>query len=274
MIRLRVQELTFAYDDSQVVLQGISLEVAPGEMVALLGPNGSGKTTLLKIVLGLLRPHGGQVWLDGQPPDSLSRRRIAQQVAVVPQHFHMPFAFTVQEVVMLGRTPHVTQFMGGESPADRKAVRQALEFTGLTPLASRSFHALSGGERQKVMLALALAQEPRLLLLDEPVAHLDIRHQVETMELVNRLNQEQGLTMIAAMHDLNLAAQYCNRLVMLSHGRIVADGSPSQVLTAENIQGVYGADVCIVPHPTHGTPVILPKFEHKISPQPKPRVRS
>ncbi|MBI2866621.1 MAG: heme ABC transporter ATP-binding protein [Chloroflexi bacterium] len=254
-VGVHIRGVSFAYD-GRAVLDDVSLEVLPGEMVALLGPNGSGKTTLLKVILGLLRPKQGRVFLDGHPVTELSRKHIAQQVAVVPQQFHMPFAFTVEEVVMLGRTPHLRPLVE-EGPGDRAWVRAALEISGLGPLAGRPFNELSGGERQKVVMALALAQQPRVLLLDEPVAHLDIRHQAEALEVVQRLNREQGITVVAAMHDLNLACLYFDRLLLLHKGQVFADGTPGQVITTENLEGVFGARVEVVPHPSAPVPCVV-----------------
>ncbi|MBI2917258.1 MAG: ABC transporter ATP-binding protein [Chloroflexi bacterium] len=255
---VRICGVSFAYPPQarRAVLEDVSLDVGPGEMVALLGPNGSGKTTLLRVILGLLRPQQGEVFLDSHRVAAVPRRRIAQQVAVVPQQFHMPFAFTVEEVVMLGRTPHLRPLVE-EGPADRDAVRAALDLAGLAPLAGRPFNELSGGERQRVIVALALAQEPRVLLLDEPVAHLDIHQQVEVLELVSRLNRERGVTVVAAMHDLNLASLYFRRLLLLRRGRVFADGEPGQVITADNLEQVFGARVEVVPHPTAGVPYVV-----------------
>jgi len=258
-VGMRLDSVTFAYD-GRTVLSGISLDIAPGEMVALLGPNGSGKTTLLKTMLGLLRPQRGEVTLDGQPLAGLSRRGIAQRVAAVPQQFHMPFAFTVEEVVMLGRTPHLRPLVDG-GPADKAVVRAAMDLCGLTALAGRPFNELSGGERQRVVMAMGLAQEPRVLLLDEPVAHLDIHQQVETLEVVRCLNADQGVTVVAAMHDLNLASLYFARLVLLSNGEVFAEGHPCDVITCENLERVFGARVEVTRHPTVAVPyvVVLPQ---------------
>jgi len=235
-------------------------------MVGLLGPNGSGKTTLLRVASGLLKPQRGEVWLNGSPLRKLKRKRIAQEVAVVPQQFHVPFAFTVGEVVLLGRIPFIGAF-SEEKEWDRQVARWALEAVGIQDLEGRIFNELSGGEQQKAILALALAQEPRLLLLDEPTVHLDISHQVEILELVRDLHRERGITVVAAMHDLNLAALYFDRLVLLEEGRIYADGSPAQVLTEETIDRVFSTQVRVEPHPTTGLPhiVVLPRHHRPSS---------
>jgi len=259
MISLEIRQVDFSYLDGPV-LNNIDLSVKGGEMVGLLGPNGSGKTTLLKLASGILKPAQGEIRLDGDSICTLSRKYIARHVAVVPQQFHIPFAFTSGEVVMLGRTPFF-RALSEESEADSRAVNDALEQVGIRELAERRFDELSGGERQKVILAMALAQQPKLLLLDEPTVHLDIAHQMEILELVREFNKEQGLTVIAAMHDLNLAALYFDRLILLKEGRVWADGAPSQVLTEVRISEVFSASVRVEKHPLTGAPhiVIMPR---------------
>jgi len=259
MIKLSLSHVSFSYIDVPV-LHDIDLAIERGEMVALLGPNGSGKTTLIKLLSGVLRPTEGEIHLDGSSLRQLKRREVAQRVAVVPQQFHMPFAFTLREVVLLGRTPFLKAF-SNEGEGDYKAVQRSMELIGVTELGQRFFNELSGGERQKGILAMALAQEPKLLLLDEPTAHLDINHQVEILDLVKGLNREQGITVIGAMHDLNLAALYFDRLILLKEGRILADGPPSDVLTEGTIKEVFSASVQVMRHPSMKTPhiVITPK---------------
>ncbi|MBI2848458.1 MAG: heme ABC transporter ATP-binding protein [Chloroflexi bacterium] len=254
MIGLQIRQVSFSYFNG-LVLRDIDLSVAPGEMVGLLGPNGSGKTTMIKLASGVLRPNQGEVRLDGSSLKQLSRRAIARSVAVVPQQFHVPYAFTTGEVVMLGRFPFVRIF-AGETSDDRDVVAKAMDLVGLSQLAGRRFDELSGGERQKVILAMALAQQPKLLLLDEPTLHLDISHQIEILELVRRLNTTQQLTVIAAMHDLNLAALYFDRLILLKEGRVEADGKPAQVLTEKTIADVFAATVKVEVHPATGAPHI------------------
>ncbi len=241
-------------------LRDISLKVGKGEMVALLGPNGSGKTTLLKLAAGVLAPKGGEVLLGGTTLKSLSRREIARSIAVVPQYFYMPFAFTVAEVVMLGRTPFI-KTLSGETERDHSLAQQAMKLADVERFSRRAFNELSGGERQKCILAMALAQEPQLMLLDEPTAHLDIKHQVEILELVRGLNREHGVTVVGAMHDLNLAALYFDRLVLLKEGAIFSDGPPAAVLTEKTIQDVFGASVRIGWHPSANVPhvIVLPR---------------
>jgi len=256
---LFMQKVSFSYFNG-LVLKDIELSITDGEMVGLIGPNGCGKTTLLKLASGVLSPIRGEVWLGGVSLKKLSRKKVAQHVAVVPQYFNIPFAFTVDEVVLLGRTPFVSA-ISGETRRDHEMSAMALGLAGINHLRNRYFNDLSGGERQKVILAMALAQEPKLLLLDEPTTHLDISHQVEMLELVKSLNREQGVTIIAAMHDLNLASLFFDRLILLKEGIIVADGSPQEVLTESSIQDVFSASVRVSQHPVTFTPhiVVLPR---------------
>lgn len=237
---LTVLGLTFGYGQ-QPLLYDVHLQVQAGEMVGLLGPNGSGKTTLLRLLSGVLRPQEGEILLEGRALPQWGRRGAAQRIAVVPQELHMPFAFTAEHMVSLGRTPFVN-FFGTQSKRDHAIVQEAMQASGIAPLASRIFNQLSGGERQRVMIAMALAQEPKLLLLDEPTSHLDIKYQIETLELVQRLNKERGVTVIAAMHDLNLAARYFPRLILFQRG-IVADAGPAEVLEPGLLGRVYGVNV-------------------------------
>ena len=257
---LRVAGVDFHYyKNDGLVLRGVSLELGAGELVGLIGPNGSGKTTLLRVLSGLLVPNRGKVYLDGQDIRAFDRRQIAQRVAVVPQELVMPFAFSAYEMVMMGRTPHVRPILGA-GPRDRQAVAEKMELTATSVLAERPFSELSGGEKQRVIIAMALAQEPVILLLDEPTVHLDINHQVEILELIKRLNRQESLTVLATMHDLNLAALYFDRLILLDGGQVVANGSPAEVLREESIRQVFQADVQVQEHPTRRTPqvVVLP----------------
>lgn len=256
---LFMRNVSFSYFNG-LVLRDIDLNIADGEMVGVIGPNGCGKTTLLKLACGVLSPVRGEVSLGGISLKKLSRKQVARHVAVVPQYFNIPFAFTVAEVVLLGRTPFVST-ISGETRRDHEMSAIALGLAGINHLENRYFNDLSGGERQKVILAMALAQEPKLLLLDEPTTHLDISHQIEILELVKSLNREQGVTVIAAMHDLNLAALFFDRLVLLKEGAVFADGSPREVLTEDTIQDVFSASVKVSQHPLTSVPhiVVLPR---------------
>ena len=258
MTAIRMNRVTFSYSNG-AVLRDVNLCVQKGEMVGLIGPNGAGKTTLIRLISGILVAKQGEVRIDGLDTRSLKRSTIAREVAVVPQQFNMPFAYRVEEVIMLGRTPFMKPFRDSSS-RDRDVIATTMDTVGIRHLEGRCFSELSGGERQKVVLAMALAQETGLLLLDEPTAHLDISHQVEILELLADMNEKGHLTIIAAMHDLNLASAYFGRLVLLKDGAIIADGSPGQVLTSSTIGSAYSVPVYIQKHPVTGTPyvVVLP----------------
>jgi iron complex transport system ATP-binding protein len=229
----------------RAVLSDISLAIAPGERVALIGPNGAGKSTMLRLVAGVLPAASGEVRLGGAPMAALSRLEIARRLAVVPQEASLPFAARVEEVVALGRLPHEDPFRGPRA-TDWAAVYAAIERTGIGHLRGRDARELSLGERQLVLVALAVAQASPVLLLDEPTVHLDLRHQVEVMELLRDLNERDGTTVLAVLHDLSLAAHFFPRLVLLDRGRVVADGAPRDVLAPERIRGVFGVDPQLV----------------------------
>jgi iron complex transport system ATP-binding protein len=256
MANIRMEKLSFSYN-GRPVLRGVSLNIATRERIAVLGPNGVGKTTLLKLLIGALTPGGGVLWFDGKPMNSFPRRDLARRIALVPQEFIVPFAYTVREVVELGRIPYLRLLVGLRS-MDRHAVERAMEWTDAASLAGRIFNELSGGERQRVMIALALAQEPDVLLLDEPTQQLDISRQAEVLDVVAKLNEDHGVTVVAAMHDLNLAARYFDRLVVLHRQSLVADGPPVCVLRSELLEKVYGGPVEILRFDDHSNPVVLP----------------
>lgn len=264
---LATQDLTAGYPPRSV-LQGLCLEVPAGQFLAVAGPNGSGKSTLLRVLSRTLRPWSGRVMLDGMDLGRLSPAAVARQVAVVAQETAVEYEFTVEELVAMGRLPHLRR-LRPETAADRAAVEAVLAATGMAPLAQRLVTAISGGERQRALIARALAQEPHLLLLDEPTSHLDIAYQVEVLDLVWRLNRTSGLTVVAVLHDLNLAAHYADRLILLREGRVLADGPPAAVLTAENVAAVYGAQVQITRHPDDGSPHVILRSPAKLALQGK-----
>jgi iron complex transport system ATP-binding protein len=254
-IHLRADHVTFAYSQ-KLALDRVSVEVRPGEIVGLVGPNGSGKSTLIRCLSRGLVPQGGRIWIDDCDLAALSSKQVARRIAVVPQAFEMPVGFTVFEIVLMGRTPHLG-WLEPEGARDHEIARAAMEQTGTWELANSLVNHLSGGERQRIIIARALAQEPQALLLDEPTAHLDVRHQVEVMELVSRLAATRGLAVLGVFHDLNLAAQYCHRLILLKEGNVFAAGEPWAVLTADKLRAVYEVDLAIMSHPRNQLPVAV-----------------
>lgn len=244
---------------SRQVLKNINLEIRKGEILALLGPNGSGKSTLLRTLSGTLVPRSGTVTLDGRSLHSISAPERARLVSVVPQHALMPPAFTVWETVLLGRTPYIN-FLGQVSACDEEIARSALQKVDALALQDRYIGELSGGEQQRVLLARALAQAAPILLLDEPTTFLDLAHQMSLLDLVHRLVGEQGLTVVIALHDLNLAARYADRVALLVDGCLAALGDPRQVLQPETIAQAYHWPVRVVDHPFMDKPLILPEF--------------
>lgn len=254
---LSLRAVSFAYRTTPV-FRGLDLAVAEASMTALLGPNGSGKTTFVRLACGSRRPDAGSVTLFGDDVARLGSRERARRVAVVPQESPAVFEFTVLETVLLGRFPHLG-FFGIESDRDLAIAREALERADVSHLAGRPFRALSGGERKRVLVARALAQRARLLILDEPTAFLDLRHRLELYDLLSRLNRENGLTVVVVSHDLDLAARHCDRLVLLRCGTIAADGTPAEVLAPGPLREVYEVDVDVRTDPATGRPYVVPR---------------
>lgn len=253
---LSVRGLWAGYD-GRAVLHGVDLEVAAGELVALVGPNGCGKTTLMRAITRVVQPERGAVQVAGEEVAALSTRELARRVAVVPQAAALPAGFSALEQVLMGRTPYIGLF-ASEGLADLEAVRRAMVATDCWSLAQRPAEELSGGERQRVVLARALAQEPQVLLLDEPTAHLDLGHQVRTFELARRLGRERGLAVLAAVHDLTLASLFADQIALMEEGRIALTGRPEEVLRPEVVARLYGLPVAVARHPVTGRPVLLP----------------
>lgn len=254
-IKIKTENLHAGYN-GDTILKGISIELSESGFVGVIGPNGSGKTTLLRTMSRALVPQSGNVLLEGKDIYAISAREFARRVAVVPQDTMVAFDFTVLDITLMGRSPRLGRF-ALEGSRDVEIAMEALAQTGTQHLKDRSITALSGGERQRVMLARALAQEPEVLLLDEPTSHLDISFQYEIMDLVKRLNKEHGLTVLAVLHDLNLAGHYCDQLVMVGDGKVQASGSPEEVITSDNIRRVYGAEVWVRKHPTTRSPYVI-----------------
>jgi iron complex transport system ATP-binding protein len=233
------------------------VEIAPGSLTGLLGPNGCGKTTLLKLLCGVLRPDHGRVRLGDRPLESMTRRELARHIAVVPQETHPAFDYSVMEMVLMGRHPHLGAFEL-EGPADFDVARQALEATGTSPLADRRYMTLSGGEKQRVIIASALTQATETLLLDEPTASLDLGYQLEVASLLARLNRERKVTMVLATHDLNLAASVCQQLVVMRAGRMLAAGATRDVLTSDTVRRLYDVDADVRFHDRAGHLTVVP----------------
>ncbi|MFC9424821.1 ABC transporter ATP-binding protein [Streptomyces sp. NPDC056987] len=256
MSKLVARELTLAYEDRTVV-HGLDLAVPDGRVTVIVGPNACGKSTTLRALGRLLRPKGGSVLLDGTELARIPTRRIARSIGLLPQSPAAPEAITVADLVSRGRQPH-QHWWQQWSDEDERAVTDAMARTDVTALADRSVDELSGGQRQRVWIAMALAQETELLLLDEPTTFLDIAHQVEVLDLVRRLNHEQGRTVVIVLHDLNQAARYADHLVAMKAGRIVAEGAPGEIVTAELVREVFGLDSVVVPDPVTGSPLVVP----------------
>jgi iron complex transport system ATP-binding protein len=250
---LDVREVAVTLGRAEVV-HGVSTTIERGEWVALIGPNGAGKTTILRAVAGLV-PFTGQVLFEGGAVATSTRREIARQIALVPQHPQTPAELTVAEYVLLGRTPHIGYF-ASETRADRLAAERAIARLTLRPFAARPLGSLSGGELQRAVLARALAQDAPILLLDEPTSALDLGRQQQALELVDALRRDEQLTVVSAMHDLSLAGQYADRLLLLDHGRIVAEGTAEDVLSEARIASYYGANVRVVHD--NGSVFVLP----------------
>jgi iron complex transport system ATP-binding protein len=254
---LELRDVSFAYREGagRFRLEDLSVALTPGEILGVIGANASGKTTLVRLVSGILRPDRGEVRLHGTALGRLGAAAIARSIAVVPQDVPRGFPYRAGELVLMGRYPHrPSRFF--EDREDRRIAAQAMERVGVAHLAGELVDRLSGGERQRLLLARALAQEPRVLALDEPTAHLDLRHQAECVSLLRQLNREQGLTVLLVSHDLDVAAQIAGRLLLLDGGRVARLGPPEEVLEAGLLEAVYGCPVVVTRHPTTGRPAV------------------
>ncbi|HEX4949513.1 MAG TPA: iron chelate uptake ABC transporter family permease subunit, partial [Blastocatellia bacterium] len=252
-ILLRLQDVQFSYDHE--ILTGINLEVHTGEVVALLGPNGAGKSTLLNLAAGKLQPQAGEIFLQENPLTACSRREIARQTALVAQASDLHFPLTALEYVLAGRFANTTG-IGFDTPGDIALALESLAATDTVQFAARHFNQLSSGEKQRVVLARALAQQPQLLLLDEPTANLDLAHQLALLKLVTQLTREQQLGALFVTHEINLAAEFADRIALLKDGKILACGTPNEVMTAELLSQVFGAPLLVTTHPHSGKPLI------------------
>jgi iron complex transport system ATP-binding protein len=259
---LSALEVSFAYqsrfdDERAFLLQNVSTTIARGSLTGLLGPNGCGKTTLLKLMSGVIAPQRGSLSLNSRDLAAIPRRELARHIAVVPQETHPAFDYSAMEMVLMGRHPHLGPF-SLEGPEDFDIAREAMAATGTEHLAQRPYMTLSGGEKQRVVIAGALAQTPEVLLLDEPTASLDLGYQLEVATLLSRLNRERGVTMVLATHDLNLAASLCDNLVMMRGGRVLAQGATRDVLTAPMIRQLYDVHADVSFHADAGHLTVVP----------------
>lgn len=252
---IQLHQVTAGYRE-QPVLENLSLKIAAGDMVGILGPNGAGKSTLFSVLSGLLRPTTGTVKLNGCDVHSMPPAERARTIAVVPQELDVPVPYTVEEIVMMGRTSAIGRF-SSPTAEDRQRVERALVYTDVADIRRRPLNELSGGERQRAIVAMVLAQDPRIILMDEATSHLDLNHRLEIMQLVERLNRDDGVTVLMISHDLQIAAEFSRRLILLDHGKVVADGTPAGVLTEEMLRRVYHCDVRVHQDPHSGGISIL-----------------
>lgn len=255
-LMLKIEELCVYYGERRV-LNEVSLEVRSGEVVALIGPNGAGKSTLIRAVSGVIPVRGGRIQVNNTDVTTLSSMQRARQISVVPQAVSLPPAFTVWETVLLGRTPHLN-FLGQTSAADEALASQALEQVDMFQLRESRMDQISGGEQQRVLLARALTQAAPILLMDEPTTHLDLRHQIDLLKLITAQARAKGLTVLTALHDLNLASLFADRIAIIENGQLCVAGNPTETLTSEILGSVYGVPVSVVRHPQSGAPLIIP----------------
>ncbi|WP_129595812.1 heme ABC transporter ATP-binding protein [Anaerophilus nitritogenes] len=255
-IDVKICEISFGYKDIKI-LDHISFYIPARAFVSIIGPNGSGKSTLLKNISSLLKPESGNIKIGEIDIHKISSKEIAKIIAVVPQETNIEFRFTTEDIVSMGRSPHISRFQS-ESIKDYKIVREAMELTHTYHLKDRVINELSGGERQRVIIARALAQEPKIILLDEPTSYLDIRHQIEILQLLKKLNQQDGMTVVAVLHDINLAARFSTHMVLLKDGKIIESGSPDQVITIKNLKDAYEMDMVVQKSPYTNTPYVIP----------------
>ena len=261
-VRLGARELSLGYGATPIV-DGLTVDVTAGAVTAIVGPNACGKSTLLRGLARLLSPSAGQVILDGTDITRLKTKDVAKTLGLLPQSSIAPEGITVADLVTRGRFPHQTmlrQFTRG----DQQAVADAMAATGVTSMAGRPVDELSGGQRQRVWIAMVLAQETPLILLDEPTTFLDIAHQIELLELFDELNAEQGRTIVAVLHDLNHACRFAHRIIAMKSGRIVAQGNPSEVVTADLVEQVYGLKCQVIDDPETGTPLVIPRASRRL----------
>lgn len=252
---LTIKNISGGYRKEEVI-KGLSLNIKAGDFLGIIGPNGSGKSTLLKLMTRVLAPYSGDIEFSGVNIKNINLKKFCRKTAFVPQDTATDFSFSVLEIVLMGRIPHLGRLQT-ETKKDFNIAGDALSMTDSLLLKEKLIDELSAGERQRIFIARALAQEPELLLLDEPTAHLDIGHQIQILDLLRKLNRENGLTIVIVLHDLNLASQYCNRIVLLNQGQIFIEGSPGEVLTYQNIEAVYNTIVVVLKNPSSAKPYVV-----------------
>lgn len=258
--KLGTDRMTLAYDEAAVI-EELSTTIPSGEITSVVGPNGCGKSTLLRALARLMRPKGGAVYLDGEAISGLSTREVARRLGILPQNPEAPEGLTVRELAAQGRYPHQS-WLQQWSKSDQQAVERALEITGVLEFADRPLDTLSGGQRQRAWISMTLAQQTQTLLLDEPTTFLDMAHQLEVLQLLDRLNREEGRTIVMVLHDLNNAARYCHHMIALSGGNVFTSGSPQEVMTPELLREVFSVEADIVPDPRSGVPLCMPYELH------------
>jgi len=249
---IRVRDLTFAYGDDEVV-DGVSFEILSGEFVSVIGPNGAGKSTLLKLLHGVLSPSKGTIHLDGAPMNQFRRRDLAKRIAVVSRMPRFHFAVSALQLVLMGRSPHMG-ILAFEGKEDFDIAGEAMALTNVQDFKDRDVLSLSGGEFQRVQIAQALAQEPQIMLLDEPTSYLDIKHQISICQLLKRMNEEKEITMVSVFHDINLASHFSDRIIVMEEGKIFGHGTPEEVITEASLESVYGCRVFVDENPLTGRP--------------------
>jgi iron complex transport system ATP-binding protein len=269
---MKIQNLYSGYGNGNII-NGIDLNIEKGELVGIIGPNGSGKTTLLRTMTGILKPQNGKILIDSENLSKISHREIAKKIAVVKQNIEQVM-LTINDYVLMGRFPYYNKFQFFEKQKDLELSNKYMRLTDVYELRHKLMSDISGGERQRAQIAKALAQEPAILLLDEPTSQLDIAHQIKILDLIKSLNLNMGFTVIMVIHDLNMASEYCSKLIMLKSGRVFKSGTPNDVLTYQNVEEVYNAVVIVQTNPLTGRPYIIPVTEEakskKILKEPTP----
>lgn len=252
---LSIKNISAGYD-RKTVLSDVNMDIRKGEFIGLIGPNGSGKTTLLRVISRVLKPYNGHVLLDGEDVATIPRNTLARTMAFLTQDISLNLPFTVRQMTLMGRFPYLSQY-GKESDEDIAIAENAMALADVSHLSERFITEISGGERQRALIAMCLAQEPKILLLDEPTNHLDVGHQLSVLDLIRKLNQQTDMTVISVFHNLNLASEYCHRLMVLDNGQVESQGTPADVLTSDMVNKVYGAKVLIEKNPVSQKPHII-----------------